>query len=155
MITWVWCHIYDDMKMVTYLWLSGYGTISMMSKVIFFSLQNFWSLCRQKSPRGSPAQHLNEPAGGSCCGAGLGLVWYCCCVFLKFVCLTPKKGICFGLLRGWGYVESKNKISAKRKSTMSSLDPSIIQVASFKCRADVPLRAEDGGSRNQTFTKTF
>ena len=51
----------------------------------------------------------------------------------------PKKNICFGFLKGRGCVESKNKTSAKRKSTMSSLDPSIIQVASFKCRADVPL----------------
>ena len=40
--------------------------------------------------RGTPALHLNEPAGRSCCGAGLGLVWYCYCVFLKFICLTKK-----------------------------------------------------------------
>ena len=52
---------------------------------------------------------------------------------------NPKKYICFGFLKGRGCVESKNKTSAKRKSTMSSLDLSIIQVASFKCRADVPL----------------
>ena len=54
------------------------------------------------------------------------------------VCLI-KKMIYFGFLRDQGCVESKNKTSAKRKSTMSSLDPSIIQVASFKCRAGVPL----------------
>ena len=48
--------------------------------------------------------------------------------------------ICFGFLRGQGCVESKNKTSAKRKSSMSSLNPSIIQVGSFKCRADVPLQ---------------
>ena len=45
---------------------------------------------------------------------------------------------------GKGCVESKNKTSSKRKSTMSSLDPSIIQVASFKCRAGVPLMLEIG-----------
>ena len=38
-----------------------------------------------------------------------------------------------------GCIESKNMISAQRKSTKSSLNPSIIQVGSFKCRADVPL----------------
>ena len=42
-------------------------------------------------------------------------------------------------LSSFSCVESKNKTSAKTKSTMSSLDPSIIQVASFKCRADIPL----------------
>ena len=50
-----------------------------------------------------------------------------------------KKWIYFELLRVKGCVESKNMTSAKRKSTMSSLNPSIIQVGSFKCRADVPL----------------
>ena len=50
-----------------------------------------------------------------------------------------KKIFVFLFLKGQGCVESKNKTSAKRKSTMSSLDPSIIQVDSFKCRADVPL----------------
>ena len=89
--------------------------------------------------RGTPALHLNGPAGGSCSGAGLGLVWYWYCVFLKFVCSTPKKEICFGPLRGWGCEESKNKTSAKRKSTMNSLNPSIIQVDSFKCSAGVSL----------------
>ena len=76
---------------------------------------------------------------GSCCVAGLGLVWYCYCICMTFVCLSQKKWIYFGYLRGLGCVESKNKTSAKRKSTMSSLNPSIIQVDSFKCRADVPL----------------
>ena len=32
----------------------------------------------------------------------------------------------------------QNKTSAKRKSTMSSLNPSIIQVDTFKCMADLP-----------------
>jgi len=82
---------------------------------------------------------LNEAADGSCCDAGLGLVWHCYWIYMSFVCLIQKKNICFGFLKGQGCVESKNKTSAKRKSTMSSLDPSIIQVASFKCRADVPL----------------
>ena len=45
----------------------------------------------------------------------------------------------FQLSKGRGCVESKNMTSAKRKSTMSSLNPLIIQVDSFKCRADVPL----------------
>ena len=76
---------------------------------------------------------------GSCCVAGLGLVWYCYCIYMTFVCLSQKKWIYFGYLRGLGCVESKNKTSAKRKSTMSSLNPSIIQVGSFKCRAGVPL----------------
>ena len=58
---------------------------------------------------------------------------------MSFVCLNQKKYICFGFLKGQGCVESKNKTSAKSKSTMSSLDPSIIHVASFKCRAGVPL----------------
>ena len=89
--------------------------------------------------RGTPALHLNEPAGGSCCDAGLGLVWYYYCIYMTFVCLIKKKLIHFELLRGQGCVESKNMTRAKRKSTMSSLDPSIIQVGSFKCRADVPL----------------
>ena len=88
--------------------------------------------------RGTPALHLNEAADGSCCDAGLGLVWRCHWIYMSFVCLI-QKNICFGFLKGRGCVESKNKTSAKRKSTMSSLDPSIIQVASFKCRADVPL----------------
>merc|ERR1712218_593887 len=91
--------------------------------------------------RGTPALHLNEAANGSCCDAGLGLVWRCYWIYMSFVCLIQKKNICFGFLKGPGCVESKNKTSAKRKSTMSSLDPSIIQVASFKCRADVPLCA--------------
>ncbi len=83
--------------------------------------------------------YWKEPSGGSCCGAGLGLVWHCYCIFFTFVCLIQKKNIYFELLRGQGCVESKNMTSAKRKSTMSSLNPSIIQVDSFKCRADVPL----------------
>ena len=74
-----------------------------------------------------------------CCGAGLGLVWCCYWIYMSFVCLIQKENICFGFLKGRGCVESKNKTSAKRKSTMSSLDPSIIQVDSFKCRAGVPL----------------
>ena len=82
---------------------------------------------------------MNEAADGSCCDAGLGLVWRCYWIYMSFVCLIQKKNICFGFLKGRGCVESKNKTSAKRKSTMSSLDPSIIQVDSFKCRADVPL----------------
>ena len=94
--------------------------------------------------RGTPALHLNEAADGSCCDAGLGLVWRCYWIYMSFVCLIPKKNICFGFLKGQGCVESKNKTSAKRKSTMSSLDPSIIQLASFKCRADVPLYGTNG-----------
>ena len=62
---------------------------------------------------------------GSCCVAGLVLVWYCYCIYMTFVCLSQKKWIYFGYLRGLGCVESKNKTSAKRKSTMSSLDPSM------------------------------
>ena len=50
-----------------------------------------------------------------------------------------KKIIYFELLRGQDCVESKNMTSAQRKSTMISLNSSIIQVGSFKCRADVPL----------------
>ena len=88
--------------------------------------------------RGTPALHLNEPAGGSCCD-GQGLVWYCYCIYMTFVCLIQKKIFVLDFFKGRGCVESKNKTSAKRKSTMSSLDPSIIQVDSFKCRADVPL----------------
>ena len=89
--------------------------------------------------RGTPALHLNEAADGSCCDAGLGLVWRCYWIYMSFVCLIQKKNICFGFLKGQGCERSKNKTSAKKKSTMSSLDPSIIQVASFKCKADVPL----------------
>ena len=43
------------------------------------------------SLRGTPALHLNEPAGGSCCDAGLGLVWHCYCIYMTFVCLIQKK----------------------------------------------------------------
>ena len=82
-----------------------------------------------QSQRGTPALHLNEAADGSCCDAGLGLVWRCYWIYIPFVCLIQKKNICFGFLKGRGCVESKNKTSAKRKSTMSS----------FKCRAGVPL----------------
>ena len=89
--------------------------------------------------RGTPALHLNELADGKllcfCLGFGLVLLLYLYDIFL----FDQKKCIRFGFLRGQGCVESKNKTSAKRKSTMSSLDPSRIQVASFKCRADVPL----------------
>ena len=67
----------------------------------------------------------------------LACVWFG--VAIGFTCHV--KNICFGFLKGQGCVESKNKTSAKRKSTMSSLDPSIIQVDSFKCRADVPLQS--------------
>ena len=42
-------------------------------------------------------------------------------------------------MRGRGSVESKIMTSAKRKSTMSSINLSIIQVGSFKCRVGVPL----------------
>ena len=52
----------------------------------------------------------------------------------------PKKWIYFELLRGRGCLESKNMTSAKGKSTMSSLDPPIIHVGSFKCRPAVHLR---------------
>ena len=90
------------------------------------------------SVRGTPALHLNEPAGGSCCDAGRGFVWRCYFIDMTCICLI-KKGIYFELFRGRGCVEYKNMTSAKRKSTMSSLNPSIIQVGSFKCRADVPL----------------
>merc|ERR1712237_158638 len=76
--------------------------------------------------RGTPALYLNEAADGSCCDAGRGLVWHCYWIYMSFVCLIQKKNICFGFLKGQGCVESKNKTSAKRKSTMSSLDPSII-----------------------------
>ena len=64
--------------------------------------------------RGTPAPHLNEPAGGSCCDAGLGLVWRCNWIYMSFVCLIQKK-IYFELLRGQGCVESKNMTSVKRK----------------------------------------
>ena len=83
---------------------------------------------------------MNEAEDGSC-DDGLGLVWHCYWIFMSFICLIQKKNICFGFLKGRGCLESKNKTSAKRKSTISSLDPSIIQVASFKCRADVPLQS--------------
>ena len=89
--------------------------------------------------RGTPALRLNEPAVWSCSVAGLGLVWYRYCIYLMFVCLIQKKWICFGFLRGFGCVGSKNKANCKRKSTKSSLNPSIIQFGSFKCRAGVPL----------------
>ena len=56
----------------------------------------------------------------------------------------PKKKYLFWIFEGC--VESKNKTSAKRKSTISSLNPSIIQVASFKCRADVPLPYNEFGT---------
>ena len=94
--------------------------------------------------RGTPALHLNEPAGGSCFDVCLGLVWHCYCIYMTYVCLIQKK------LRGQGCVESKNMTSAKRKSTMSSLNPPIIQVGSFKCRAGVPLRFD-----NCTFVLMF
>ena len=94
---------------------------------------------KAKCQRGTPALHLNEAADGSCCDAGLGLVWHCYWIYMSFISLIPKKNICFGFFKGRGCVESKNRTSAKRKSTMSSLDPSIIQVDSFKCRVDVPL----------------
>ena len=81
---------------------------------------------------------------GSCCDAGLGLVWRCYWIFMSFVCLIQEKNICFGVLKGRGCVESKNKTSAKRNSTMSSLNPSLIHVASFKCRADIPLINHEG-----------
>ena len=68
-------------------------------------------------------------------GIAIVFTWY------SFVC--GKKLIYFELLRGRGCVESKNMTSAKRKSTMSSLNPSIIQVGSFKCRAGVPLRFDN------------
>ena len=68
-------------------------------------------------------------------GFGLALLLYLHDISL----FDPKKMIYFELLRGRGCVESKNMTSAKRKSTMSSLNPSIIQVGSFKRRADVPL----------------
>ena len=58
--------------------------------------------------RGTPALHLNELAGGSCCDAGLGLVWRCYCIYMTFVCLIKKNILYFELLRGRGCVESKN-----------------------------------------------
>ena len=78
--------------------------------------------------------HLNEPAGGSCCDAGLGLVWHCYCIYITFVCLIQKKMIYIELLRGRGCVESKNMTSAKGKSAQS-LNPSIIKLA--HSRADL------------------
>ena len=101
-------------------------------KAKYFGTQSF-------SSRGTLALHLNEAADGSCRYAGLGLVWHCYWIYMSFVCLIPQKNICFGFLKGRGCVESKNKTSFKRKSTMSSFNPSIIQVGSFKCWADVPL----------------
>ena len=98
--------------------------------VLFFTL--FWG----NNIRVTPALHMNEPAGGRCCDAGLGLLWHCYCIFMTFVCLIPKKMIL--ILRGRGCVESKNMTSEKGKSTQS-LNPSIIQVGSFKCRSAVPL----------------
>ena len=68
-------------------------------------------------------------------GFGLALLLYLHGIRL----FDPKINIYFELLRGRGCVESKNMTSAKRKSTMSSLNPSIIQVGSFKCRAGVTL----------------
>ena len=41
--------------------------------------------------RGTPALHLNEAAGGSCCDAGLGLVWQCYCIYMTLVCLIQTK----------------------------------------------------------------
>ena len=41
--------------------------------------------------RGTPALHLNEAADGSCCDAGLGLVWRCYWIYMSFVCLIQKK----------------------------------------------------------------
>ena len=101
--------------------------------------------------RGTPALHLNEAADGSCCDAGLGLVWRCYWIYMSFVCLIKTKKY----LLGRGCVESKNKTSAKRKSTMSSLDPSIIQVASFKCRADVPLSPWSHNSESSSKSMFF
>ena len=47
--------------------------------------------CRHKLLlRGTPALHLNEAADGSCCDAGLGLVWHCYCIYMTFVCLIQK-----------------------------------------------------------------
>ena len=89
--------------------------------------------------RGTPALDLNEAADGKllCCWLRFGLVLL---LYLYDIRLfEPKKMDLFWILRGLGCVESKNKTSAKRKSTMSSLNPSIIQVDSFKGRADVPL----------------
>ena len=68
-------------------------------------------------------------------GFGLALLLYLHDIHL----FDPKKWIYFELLRGRGCVESKNMTSAERISIMSSVNPSIIQVGSFKCRADVPL----------------
>ena len=42
-------------------------------------------------PRGTPALHFNEAADGSCCDAGLGLVWRCYWIYMSFVCLIQKK----------------------------------------------------------------
>ena len=43
--------------------------------------------------RGTPALHLNEPAGGSYYDAGLGLVWYCYCIYMTLVCLIQKNNV--------------------------------------------------------------
>ena len=53
-----------------------------------YSIENSIDLCDLE--RVTPALHLNEPAGGSCCDAGLGLVWYYYCIYMIFVCLIQK-----------------------------------------------------------------
>ena len=74
-------------------------------------------------------------AFGSCCLSCLGWAWRCYCIFLIFVCLYHKKS-CFQSL---GWIEFKIKTKSERKSAMSSLNPSIIRICSFKCKAGVPL----------------
>ena len=50
--------------------------------------------------RGTPALHLNEPAGGSCCDVGLGFVWHCYCIYMTFDCLIQKKIYSFTIFEG-------------------------------------------------------
>ena len=50
--------------------------------------------------RGTPALHLNEPADGSCCDAGLGLVWRCYWIYMSFVCLIKKYIYLFWIFEG-------------------------------------------------------
>ena len=72
----------------------------------------------------------------------MGWVWRCYCIFLTFICLDQKKSICFDFFLSLGCIESKNKTNCEIKSSMSSLNPSIIRFGSFKCKAGVPLRHE-------------
>ena len=51
---------------------------------------NFFFFMASLKAKGTLALHLNEPAGGSCCDAGLGFIWHCYCIYMTFVCLKKK-----------------------------------------------------------------